>query len=131
MHCDRQTAALVRRAGSLAREMGHSFVGSVHLLLALSEAAGGPGQLLRGLGLESESARALVSLHYRLGDGALPLPQGYTRAARRLLRSAAREARHLGRRRIVPRMCCWPPPGSGTARLRSCFRITDWARTRS
>ena len=98
MHCDRQTAALVRRAGSLAREMGHSFVGSVHLLLALSEAAGGPGQLLRGLGLESESARALVSLLYGLGDGELPLPQGFTRAARRLLRSAAREARHLGRR---------------------------------
>ena len=102
MHCDRQTAALVRRAGSLAREMGHSFVGSVHLLLALSEAAGGPGQLLRGLGLESESARALVSLLYGLGDGELPLPQGFTRAARRLLRSAAREARHLGRREVSP-----------------------------
>ena len=102
MHCDRQTAALVRRAGSLAREMGHSFVGSVHPLLALSEAAGGPGQLLRGLGLESESARALVSLLYGLGDGELPLPQGFTRAARRLLRSAAREARHLGRREVSP-----------------------------
>ncbi len=102
MRCDRQTAALVRRAGSLAREMGHSFVGSVHLLLALSETPGGPSQLLRGLGLESESARAMVSLLYGLGDGELPLPQGFTRAAKRVLRGSAREARHQGRREVCP-----------------------------
>ena len=102
MYCGKTTAQIIRRAGNIARELGHSFVGTVHLLLALSESPGGPGQLLRGMGLETESARAMTALLYGLGDGTLPLPQGFTRAARRLLRSAAREARHLGRREVCP-----------------------------
>ena len=54
-----QTGNLIRRCASLARQMGHSYVGSVHLLLALGESPGGTGQLLRCLGLESESAQEI------------------------------------------------------------------------
>ena len=61
-----------------------------------------PGQLLRAMGLESESARCMAALLYGLGDPELPLPQGLTRSARRLLRGAAREARHQGRREVAP-----------------------------
>ena len=102
MRCEKTTLQVIRRAGNLARELGHSFVGSVHLLLALSEAPGGPGQLLRSMGLESESVRCMAALLYGLGDPELPLPQGLTRSARHLLRTAAREARHQGRREIAP-----------------------------
>ena len=102
MYCGKTTAQIIRRAGNIARELGHSFVGTVHLLLALSESPGGPGQLLRGMGLETESARAMTALLYGLGDETLPLPQGFTRAARRLLRQASREAKRQGRRAVSP-----------------------------
>ena len=56
MHYSMRTLELIRSSAALAKRMGHSYVGSVHLLLALGEAPGETGQLLRCLGLESESA---------------------------------------------------------------------------
>ena len=100
MHYSMRTLELIRASAALAKRMGHSYVGSVHLLLALGEAPGETGQLLRCLGLESESAQALTILLYGCGDQ--PLPQGFTRAARRILRLSAREARHQGNREVEP-----------------------------
>ena len=102
MHYSMRTLELIRASAALAKRMGHSYVGSVHLLLALGEAPGETGQLLRCLGLESESAQALTILLYGCGDQSLPLPQGFTRAARRILRLSAREARHQGKREVEP-----------------------------
>ena len=102
MRYSTQTVNLIRRCAVLARGMGHSYVGSVHLLLALEELPGGTGQLLRLLGMEWESTQAMVMLLYGLGDPELPLPQGFTRAARRILRAARREARRQGKRAIEP-----------------------------
>ena len=47
------TADLIQNAGHTARRFGHSYVGSAHLLVALTELPGGTGQFLRGLGIES------------------------------------------------------------------------------
>ena len=102
MHYSARTLELIRASAALAKSMGHSYVGSVHLLLALGEASGETGQLLRCLGLESESAQALTILLYGWGDQSLPLPQGFTRAARKILRLSAREARHQGKREVEP-----------------------------
>ena len=102
MHYSMRTLELIRASAALAKRMGHSYVGSVHLLLALGEAPGETGQLLRCLGLESESTQALTILLYGCGDQSLPLPQGFTRAARRILRLSAREARHQGKREVEP-----------------------------
>ena len=102
MHYSARTLELIRASAALAKSMGHSYVGSVHLLLALGEAPGETGQLLRCLGLESESAQALTILLYGWGDQSLPLPQGFTRAARKILRLSAREARHQGKREVEP-----------------------------
>ena len=44
--------SLLRAAAQTARELGHSFVGTVHLLLALSGAPGMAGHLVRGAGVE-------------------------------------------------------------------------------
>ena len=41
-----QTQELIRQAARKARELGHSYVGSAHLLLALAEQPGATGQLL-------------------------------------------------------------------------------------
>ena len=46
------TAELIRDSGSKARELGHSYVGSVHLLLAMLSSRGSMGQLLRGTGMD-------------------------------------------------------------------------------
>ena len=47
MRYDVQTLELIRVAAQTARSMGHSYVGSAHLLLALTRQPGAEGQLLR------------------------------------------------------------------------------------
>ena len=76
-----QTEELIRRSGAEARRLGHSYVGSVHLLLALCQMSGGTAQLLRSFGIEPEFLRQLTMLLYGVGRAELPLPQGLTRAA--------------------------------------------------
>ena len=87
------TADVIQNAGKTARHMGHSYVGSEHLLLTLAREPGWQGQLLRGLGLDPDLSEAMTRLLYGMGTPDLPLPQGLTPEAKLLLRSAAREAR--------------------------------------
>ena len=96
------TAELIQLAGQKARCFGHSYVGTAHLLLALSFLPGGTGQFLRSLGLDPELTEAMVQLLYGLGTPELPLPQGFTREARRALRQSAREAQYQHSREIQP-----------------------------
>ena len=96
------TADLIQRAGQKARGLGHSYVGSAHLLLALLELPGGAGQLLRGLGVDPELTEAMTRLLYGAGTPDLPLPQGLTREAKGILRCAAAEAKALSSREISP-----------------------------
>ena len=79
-----QAQELIRRSGGEARRLGHSYVGSVHLLLALCQAPGGTAQLLRSFGVEPEFLRELTRLLYGVGKPELPLPQGLTPEARRI-----------------------------------------------
>ena len=96
------TADLIQRAGRTARSFGHSYVGSAHLLVALTGLPGSTGQLLRGLGVEPEMTGDMTQLLYGIGTPELPLPQGLTREARSILRSAAREAKAQNSREIEP-----------------------------
>lgn len=91
---------LILSAGDYAREMGHSYVGSVHFLMALLVQPGLSGQLLRGMGLDSGMLRDMTAVLYGRGTPLLPLPQGLTREARRILRGAAGEAQLLKRREV-------------------------------
>ena len=93
---------LVLAAGRLARGMGHSYVGSVHLLLALAEEPGLPGNLLRQGGLSPALLQPLITGLYGSGTADLPLPQGLTRAACQVLKGAVSEAKALGSRRVNP-----------------------------
>ena len=91
---------LILAAGAKARGMGHSYVGSAHLLLALAQEPGAPGQLLRGAGFEPELAEAMAAVLYGTGTSGLPLPQGFSTQARRILRGARREAEYFRSRQV-------------------------------
>ena len=94
------TSDLIQRSGQLARTMGHSYVGSAHMLLTLAREPGWTGQLLRGLGVDPDLSEAMARLLYGIGSADLPLPQGLTGEAKLLLRSAAREAKQENCREI-------------------------------
>ena len=96
------TADMIQRAGQKARSFGHSYVGSAHLLVAMTELPGGTSQLLRSLGVKPELTGALAQLLYGAGTPDLPLPQGLTREARGILRGAAQEAKSQNCREIQP-----------------------------
>ena len=84
---------LLRVSANQARQMGHSYVGSAHLLLALAENPGLPCQLLRGAGMDPALTREIMAVLYGLGTPDLPLPQGFSPQARRILRGAGKEAK--------------------------------------
>ena len=92
------TAELILAAVRQARGLGHGYVGSIHLLLALTEEPGRLGALLRQHGLELTKLQTLVRSLFGQGTQDLPLPQGWTPKASEILQGAAREAQMLGRR---------------------------------
>ena len=96
------TCELIRTSGEKARSLGHSYVGTIHILLALLEQPGEIGTLLRLLGVEPEVVCAMAQLLYGAGTPDLPLPQGFTPKAREVFRLAAREARNRNTREILP-----------------------------
>ena len=100
MHYDLETAELIRAATRKARQMGHSYVGSAHLLLAMAQGHGFAGNILRGFGLNAAVAEDMSMLLYGKGTPQLPLPQGMTTHLRSILRGAAREAQSSDSREI-------------------------------
>ena len=91
---------ILQIAAEKARGLGHSYVGSAHLLLALAQSDGFAGRLLRGAGVEVETLWCMAVILYGRGTPGLPLPQGFSLQARRVLRGAAEEARRLGKRQV-------------------------------
>ena len=83
------TADLIQSAARKARSLGHSYVGSEHLLLVMCREPGGMGLVLRQLGVDPELTEAMAQLLYGAGTPDLPLPQGLTQEARKILRCAA------------------------------------------
>ncbi|MBQ2893198.1 MAG: ATP-dependent Clp protease ATP-binding subunit [Oscillospiraceae bacterium] len=100
MHYTQDADALLRAAFTQARRRGHSYVGSEHILLAMLECRSWPGLILCGAGLDPGMMGQMASLLYGVGASSLPLPQGFTGSARKILRLAAREAVRLGSREV-------------------------------
>ena len=100
MQYSRDSQEVLRRAAAKARILGHSCVGSVHLLMALAGCRGLPGYLLAGYGVTEELSFQIAAVLYGTGTRDLPLRQGFTRHAASVLRLAAREAK-LGNSQMV------------------------------
>ena len=97
-----QMLEMLRMAAGKARQFGHSYVGSIHLLLALAGSGSMAGHLLNGFGAREELLSDAACVLYGIGIPDLPLPQGYTRRARGILRNSAREAKLLCSSQIEP-----------------------------
>jgi len=97
-----QTEELLRRCAGKARNLGHSYVGSAHLLLAMAAQPDGMGLVLRQLGVDPVLTESMALLLYGAGTPDLPLPQGLTAETKELLRCAAREARQQSSREVRP-----------------------------
>ena len=100
MQYERRVRQLLLLAGEKARTLGHSYVGSVHILLSLGESACLGGQLLRFSGFDTGLAQQMTALLYGVGTKGLPLPQGFSRQARQILRGAGAEAVMLDAKKV-------------------------------
>lgn len=98
-----KTRQLLRLAAEEAKGLGHSCVGSAHLLLALvGQRDTQSGAILRSTGLRLGELRALTAALWGRGAPGLRLPQGLTEEARGILTLAAGEARNTRHRYIRP-----------------------------
>ena len=97
-----QTEALLRRCAGKARNLGHSYVGSAHLLLVMAAESDGTGLVLRQLGVDPVLTESMTMLLYGAGTPDLPLPQGLTAETKELLCCAAQEARQQACREVKP-----------------------------
>ena len=88
-----QAQSALRRSHEAARELGHSYVGSEHLLLALlEESAGVTCQVLERLGVTREAARERVARGVGVGIPGTAPAQGLTPRLRRIIAWAVEES---------------------------------------
>ncbi len=102
MRYSQEAADVIVAAAAKARELGHSFVGSVHLLMALCAAPDEAGLLLRGFGVTEHFVHDAAAVLCGVGSARLPLPQGFTREAREILRLAGGEAELMESSQVRP-----------------------------
>ena len=95
-------ANLILDAAARARNLGHSYVGTAHLLLALTALDSWEGRLIRSYGVSEDLLQDLTVLHFGQGQRGLPLQQGLSREARSILSYASLEASSSGEREIFP-----------------------------
>ena len=93
MQYSRESRELLRQAATDARSLGHSYVGSSHLLMAFAGERNLAGNLLRGYGISREMTGHMAAILYGTGGRGLPLHQGFTGKMSGILRGAATEAR--------------------------------------
>ena len=102
MQYNRQSQELLRQSAQSARELGHSYVGSIHLLMALAKSKGTPGYLLSSFGVQEQTIKRMAVILYGGGTAGMPLRQGFTKQATQILRGGASEARHLHSPAVEP-----------------------------
>lgn len=121
----KEFGALVRRAWALAGTMGHSYVGTEHLLLALSmDGQGRAGQELRFLKLSAQELMGQLLLLKGRGTALGSLPQGLTLRAARAIRHAAAEDKQLSNEALLMQLLRQSGSGAG-ALLSRCAVDAD------
>ncbi len=102
MRYSQEAADVIVGAAARARGLGHSFVGSVHLLMALCASNDEAGLLLRSALVTEKFVHDAAAVLCGVGSADLPLPQGFTRQARQILRLAGAEAELMGSSQVCP-----------------------------
>ena len=102
MRYSTQTQKLLICAAHIARGLGHGYVGSAHLLLAMVKQTDTAGQLLQSAGLDFRLTEQIASVLYGVGTPGLPLPQGFSSQMQRILQDAVREAGFQQSVRVEP-----------------------------
>ncbi len=100
MRYDEQAQRVIRACAVWSRRLGHSYVGSLHLLLAISDSPTTEGLYLRVWGAEPLRLTAFAEDLWGRGTAQLPLPQGFTRTVKLILTNAVRSARMQEVRRV-------------------------------
>ncbi len=103
MELSREVTRILAAARQEAIGLGHSLVGSEHLLLALVSRRGSDAAwLLEERGWTPEAIRRLLRRAGGSGTPGLPLAQGFSPRALAILAGSATEARRLGAAEIQP-----------------------------
>lgn len=102
MRFSSQTQKILQSAAQIARGFGHGYVGSAHLLMAMSRQTDFVGRLLQSAGVEPKLTEQMAAVLYGVGTPGLPLPQGFSGQMRRILRDAGREAGFQNSSRVEP-----------------------------
>jgi Clp amino terminal domain, pathogenicity island component len=90
---------VVARALEEARGFGHRYLGTEHLLLALSGEPGLAGTTLAGLGVREHGVRVSIERIVGRGRSGDSATLGITPRTKRVLEAAVREAKRVGRQR--------------------------------
>ena len=98
-YCE-DTTQLLLEAAKQARMLGHSYVGSQHLLLALALRPGWAAQLLQAAGAEGAWLREVAILLHGRGSAGAVLHQGFSGTARGILAAAGQEAAACGKAEV-------------------------------
>ncbi len=102
MQFDTASGQVLRCSAQFARQLGHSCVGTAHILLALADTPGPAAMILRCFGMDSLWLQQQIAAQWGRGSSAFPLRQSFSPQARRVLRKAAQEARAQGMAAIEP-----------------------------
>ena len=96
-------AGVFRQAQEQALRLGHSYVGSEHLLLALSQGSGDPAcAALNRAGATPQALRTAIAAQVGTGAPGPALHQGLTPACCRIIRSAAQSCSRTGTKCVSP-----------------------------
>lgn len=90
----------LRCAQDEAKNLGHGYVGTEHLLLGLMEGRGTAAQVLKSVGLQTQQVRQAVKSLVGVGAVGCAPTQGLTPRCRRVIELAAGESRRTGSGRI-------------------------------
>ncbi len=102
MRYSTQSQKVLVTASRIAKDWGHGYVGSIHLLMALTRNTGRVGQMLQAAGVEEDLTEKMAKVLYGTGTPGLPLPQGFTGEMRKILQDAGQEAGFQHRGQVEP-----------------------------